>query len=71
MVLRESRGPHAGRPVVSTRSGDLWCLGPEAGRTTLANGQAPEVCLPDWKWAEFRLASLIGRKVVVVAWASW
>jgi hypothetical protein len=60
-----------GRPLISTRSGDLWCLGPEPGGTVPASAQAPELRLPDWRGTEFRLDSLLGRKVALVAWASW
>lgn len=32
---------------------------------------APDFTLPDWQGREFRLSSLRGRRVLVVAWASW
>jgi hypothetical protein len=56
-----------GMPLI--QSGDVWFLGPESGSRALS--VAPELTLPDWKGREFRLSSLLGRKVLLVAWASW
>ncbi len=49
----------------------LWCLGPESGGRALSSVEAPELTLPDWHGHEFRLGSLRGMKVLLVAWASW
>jgi hypothetical protein len=50
----------------------LWALGPESldGRA-LATAVAPELVLSDLDGKEFRLSSLRGQKVVLVAWAPY
>lgn len=58
-----------GMPLVQCER--LWCLGPESGGRALSSAQAPDLALPDWQGREFRLRSLQGRKVLLVAWASW
>ena len=58
-------------PLIHDEDAGLWCLGPEAGGKALASSQAPELELPDWRGNTFRLASLRGTKVLLVAWASW
>ena len=60
-----------GMPLIEDRDAGLWCLGPESGGKALASAVAPEVVLPDLDGNEFRLSSLRGTKVVMVAWASW
>ena len=60
-----------GMPLVHDAAAGLWALGPEAGGRALTSAQAPELILPDWRGNEFRLSSLRGRKVLLVAWASW
>ena len=62
-----------GMPVVHDDAAGLWALGPDtvSGRA-LATAEAPEVVLPDLRTGEpFALSSLRGRKVVMIAWASW
>jgi hypothetical protein len=60
-----------GMPLVG--GGGLWVLGPDTGVTarTLATATAPDLVLPDLEGIPFRLSSLRGQKVVMVAWASW
>jgi hypothetical protein len=60
-----------GMPLVHDEAAGLWALGPEAGGRALAGAVAPELELPDWRDAPFRLSSLRGTKVLVVAWAPW
>lgn len=60
-----------GMPLVEDEAAGLWALGPEAGGRALVSAQAPELTLPDWQGQEFWLSSLRGRKVLLVAWASW
>lgn len=61
-----------GMPLVHDDDEGLWALGPEsiAGKA-LTTARAPELTLPDPNGEEFSLSSLRGRKVVLVAWASW
>ncbi|MDP9374846.1 MAG: hypothetical protein M3Q65_20835 [Chloroflexota bacterium] len=60
-----------GMPLVHDEASGVWALGPEAGGRVLTDARAPELVLPDLAGREFRLSSLVGRKVLLVAWASW
>jgi hypothetical protein len=60
-----------GMPLIQDESGGLWCLGPEAGGRALTTARAPELTLPDLDGNAFLLSSLRGKKVLLVAWASW
>lgn len=75
------RGPLLPVDVLSERLGmglvydethSLWALGPPAvtGRA-LESAEAPDFELPDLDGGRFRLSSLRGQKVVLIAWASW
>lgn len=57
--------------LIHEEAAGLWCLGPEAGGQALTSAQAPALELPDWRGETFRLDSLRGQKVLLVAWASW
>jgi hypothetical protein len=61
-----------GMPLVRDEAHGLWALGPETlnGRV-LTTAVAPELELPDVNGRPFRLSSLRGQKVVMVAWASY
>ena len=61
-----------GMAVVRSEASGLTAVGPESlnGRA-LVTAQAPEVVLPDLDGNEFRLSSLRGKKVVLVAWAPY
>jgi hypothetical protein len=58
-------------PVASDADHGLWALGPESGGRVLASAEFPELQLDDYDGAVFDLASLRGRKVLLVAWASY
>jgi hypothetical protein len=58
-------------PLVHDEAAALWCLGPASGGKALSSALAPELELPDWRGETFRLSSLRGSKVLMVAWASW
>ena len=58
-------------PLIHDEESGKWCLGPEALGRALTTAEAPELALPDWHGEEFRLRSLRGMKVLLVAWASW
>lgn len=75
------QGPRIDLAVLAERLGmglvhdpahGLWALGPStvSGRA-LESVEAPDFTLPDLDGRPFRLGSLRGRKVVLVAWASW
>lgn len=61
-----------GMAVVHDPELGLWALGPESldGRA-LASAVAPELVLSDIDGREFRLSSLRGQKVLLVAWAPY
>jgi hypothetical protein len=61
-----------GMAVVHDDTAGLWSFGPESlGGRALATAEAPELVLPDIDGNEFRLSSLRGQKVVLVAWAPY
>jgi len=61
-----------GMPLVHDDDRGLWASGPATvtGRA-LTSAVMPDLELPDLEGRPFRLSSLRGRKVVMVAWASW
>lgn len=61
-----------GMAVVHDAEQGLWAIGPESlGGRALATAVAPELVLPDLDGREFRLSSLRGKKVVLVAWSPY
>ncbi len=62
-----------GMPLVADEASGLWALGPETAVTgrALTSAVAPELVLPDADGNPFKLSSLLGQKVLLVAWASW
>lgn len=61
-----------GMALVHDEGAGLWALGPESfGGRALVTAAAPELILDDVDGNEFRLSSLRGQKVVLVAWAPY
>src|SRR5688572_14940140 len=61
-----------GAPLLHDDAHDLWALGPATvSGKALSTAQVPELELPDVDGNPFKLSSLRGRKVLLVAWASW
>jgi hypothetical protein len=61
-----------GMPVAHDAAHRIWALGPRSGeRRVLDSARMPELVLDDYAGRPFDFASLRGRKVVLVAWASW
>ena len=60
-----------GMPIVHDEKRELWSLGPHSGGRALVSAVAPRVVLPDVHGNPFELESLLGQKVLLVAWASW
>jgi hypothetical protein len=59
-------------PLVHDDEHGMWALGPASPRGhTLPSAEAPDPILEDRDGNPFRLSSLHGRKVLLVAWASW
>lgn len=61
-----------GMPLVHDETEGLWALGPASliGHA-LPSAEAPELELPDLDGNPFRLSSLRGQKVLLVAWAPY
>jgi hypothetical protein len=64
---------HLGMPIVADAAHGVHALGPETTVTgrVLSTAVAPELELPDADGNPFKLSSLLGQKVLLVAWASW
>ncbi len=60
-----------GMALVRDDAGEVWALGPESGGRALTTAIAPDLVLPDEDGNPFKLSALHGRKVLLVAWASW
>lgn len=61
-----------GMAVVADESTGRWALGPESlNGQALVTAEAPDLVLDDIDGNEFRLSSLRGKKVVLVAWAPY
>ena len=58
-------------PLVSDEAHGLWALGPRGGGRVLDDVVLPDITLPDFDGGTFEIAALKGRKVVLLAWASW
>ena len=58
-------------PLVHDAAHGLWALGPPVAGAALASAAAADPVLEDRDGHPFRLSSLRGRKVLLVAWASW
>jgi hypothetical protein len=67
MVLSE----RLGMPLLQDEVTGRWVLGPEGGGRALTTAVAPQLELPNLDGNPFNLATLHGRKVLLVAWASW
>jgi hypothetical protein len=73
---RRSLDPRAvaralGMPLVEDAATGLAALGPRSGGRALTSAAAPELELPDLDGRPFRLSSLRGQKVLILAWAPW
>ena len=60
-----------GMALVHDKAHELWALGPESGGRALLSAELPDVTLPDRDGNPFSLSALHGKKVLLVAWASW
>jgi hypothetical protein len=68
----EAAAARLGMEVVEDRDAGLWAFGPETlGNRSLVSAEAPELVLPDLNGNEFRLSTLRGQKVLLVAWAPY
>jgi hypothetical protein len=68
----ETTAERLGMAIVHDPEIGMWAIGPETlGGRALTTAQAPELILPDLDGNEFRLSSLLGRKVILVSWAPY
>jgi len=67
----EAVSARLGMALVHDEERNVWALGPESGGRALTTAMAPELELPDADGNPFELSTMHGRKVLLVAWASW
>lgn len=60
-----------GMPLVHDADHGLWAVGPEVTGRVLDSAGLPDLTLLDLDGREVRLRSYLGRKLLLVAWASW
>ena len=60
-----------GMALVADDGVGVWALGPESGGRALTTATVPHIELPDVDGNPFKLSAMHGRKVLLVAWASW
>ena len=64
-----------GMPIAHDETHGLWAIlpesGPASGGRVLDSARMPDLVLPDFDGEAFDIASLRGRKVLLLAWASW
>lgn len=69
----ETLAARLGMPVLHDEDNGLWSLGPASvtGKALETAKVPDDFALPDLDGNPFQLSSLRGRKVLLVAWASW
>jgi hypothetical protein len=60
-----------GMPVAHDEKHGVWALGPRSGGHALESVDVPDLVLDDFSGNAFDVASLRGRKVFLLAWASY
>jgi hypothetical protein len=60
-----------GSPLVEDVDAGVWSLGLPVAAHAIACARAPDLMLPDVDGNVFHLESLRGKKVLLLAWASW
>jgi hypothetical protein len=64
---------HLGQPVAASPEDSVWSIGEaaEVAADRLRSLEAPDFALPDMDGRPHTLSSFRGRKVFLLAWASW
>ena len=71
-VSVEQAADAIGLPLVHEPGHGIWSLGPESiGNRALVSAKTAELDLPDLDGNQFSLKSLLGKKVLVYAWAPY
>jgi hypothetical protein len=70
-LAAEMLSERLGMALVHDDEHGVWALGPESEGRALVSAELPELTLPDRDGNPFSLSSLLGAKVLLVAWASW
>jgi hypothetical protein len=60
-----------GMPMADDSAHGLWALGPRSAGRVLESVTFPELTLEDFDGHTYDFAGARGRKVVMIAWASW
>lgn len=67
----EAMADRLGVALVADPTNSLWAVGPEARSHALVSATLPDLTLTRADGTPFPLRSLLGRRGVLVAWASW
>ncbi len=70
-LVLEAVAAKLGMALVTDDEHGIVALGPESGGRALTTATVPDIELPDIDGNPFSLSALHGRKVLLVAWASW
>ncbi len=60
-----------GMPLVHDEGHGVWALGPATGGRALSSAVAADPVLQTRDGDSFQLSSLRGRRLIMIAWASW
>jgi hypothetical protein len=60
-----------GMPMAHDERHGLWAFGPRAGGKVLESATFPDLVLSDFDGHAYDFAGARGRKVLMIAWASW
>ena len=62
-----------GAPLLHHATPDVWCIGEDAGSRSarMMSLEAPDFELPDIEGGRHRLSDYRGKRVLLLAWASW
>jgi len=67
----ETLAGRLGMAIVHDADSGAYAVGPETLGQALTTAELPDLPLEDFSGNPFDLGSLAGRKVLLVAWASW